>query len=149
MTVKGYKWRNNPAVIAKYVHDRDVPKGAEVTLKPNEICVVLENGKVVGSVSQHHMEVNPEIGMIGRLFGKQNPQRSFMFCFTGPHQIMVQVKGQSNLGSEINCLVSMKVEITRESAPRLLTFPAKGTLTIHASDIAKELRSIVGSNTFS
>ena len=36
MSNKGYKWRNNPAVIAKYVHDRDVPKGAEVTLKPNE-----------------------------------------------------------------------------------------------------------------
>ena len=142
-----FRWRENPAVIAQYMVANKVPEQAEVTLKPNEICVVLENGKVVGSVSQHHMEVNPEIGMIGRLFGKQNPQRSFMFCFTGPHQIMVQVKGQSNLGSEINCLVSMKVEITRESAPRLLTFPAKGTLTIHASDIAKELRSIVGSNT--
>ncbi|MBJ63944.1 MAG: hypothetical protein CMB55_03995 [Euryarchaeota archaeon] len=142
-----FRWRENPAVIAQYMVANKVPEQAEVTLKPNEICVVLENGKVVGSVSQHHMEVNPEIGMIGRLFGKQNPQRSFMFCFTGPHQIMVQVKGQSNLGSEINCLVSIKVEITRESAPRLLTFPAKGTLTIHASDIAKELRSIVGSNT--
>ena len=34
-----------------------VPIKAEVTLKPNEICVVLENGKVVGSVSQQHMEV--------------------------------------------------------------------------------------------
>ena len=142
-----FRWRENPAVIAQYMVANKVPEQAEVTLKPNEICVVLENGKVVGSVSQHHMEVNPEIGMIGRLFGKQNPQRSFMFCFTGPHQIMVQVKGQSNLGSEVNCLVSIKVEITRESAPRLLTFPAKGTLTIHASDIAKELRSIVGSNT--
>ena len=142
-----FRWRENPAVIAQYMVANKVPEQAEVTLKPNEICVVLENGKVVGSVSQHHMEVNPEIGMIGRLFGKQNPQRSFMFCFTGPHQIMVQVKGQSNLGSEINCLVSIKVEITRESAPRLLTFPAKGTLTIHASDIARELRSIVGSNT--
>lgn len=124
-----------------------VPLQAEVTLKPNEICVVLENGKVVGSVSQQHMEVNPQVGMIGKLFGKQNPQRSFMFCFTGPHQIMVQVKGQSNQGDEINCLVSMKVEITRESAPRLLTFPAKGVVSVHASDIAKELTSVVQSKT--
>ena len=126
-----------------------VPVKAEVTLKPNEICVVLEDGKVVGSVSQQHMEVNPQIGMIGRLFGRQNPQRSFMFCFTGPHEVMVQVKGQSNQGSEINCLVSMKVEITRESAPRLLTFPAKGVVTVHASDIAKELTSIVKASTLS
>ena len=69
----------NPAVIAQYMVASEVPIKAEVTLKPNEICVVLENGKVVGSVSQQHMEVNPQIGMIGRLFGRQNPQRSFMF----------------------------------------------------------------------
>ena len=144
-----FRWRENPAVIAQYMVASKVPVKAEVTLKPNEICVVLENGKVVGSVSQQHMEVNPQIGMIGRLFGRQNPQRSFMFCFTGPHEVMVQVKGQSNQGNEINCLVSMKVEITRESAPRLLTFPAKGVMTVHARDIAKELASIVNSSTLS
>ena len=142
-----FRWRENPAVIAQYMVASKVPIQAEVTLKPNEICVVLENGKVVGSVSQQHMEVNPQVGMIGRLFGRQNPQRSFMFCFTGPHEVMVQVKGQSNHGDEINCLVSMKVEITRESAPRLLTFPAKGVVTVHASEIAKELTSIVNANT--
>ena len=144
-----FRWRENPAVIAQYMVASEVPIKAEVTLKPNEICVVLEDGKVVGSVSQQHMEVNPQIGMIGRLFGRQNPQRSFMFCFTGPHEIMVQVKGQSNQGGEINCLVSVKVEITRESAPRLLTFPAKGVMTVHARDIAKELTSIVNSSTLS
>ena len=142
-----FRWRENPTVIAQYMLASKVPLQAEVTLKPNEICVVLENGKVVGSVSQQHMEVNPQVGMIGKLFGKQNPQRSFMFCFTGPHQIMVQVKGQSNQGDEINCLVSMKVEITRESAPRLLTFPAKGVVSVHTSDIAKELTSVVQSKT--
>ena len=144
-----FRWRENPTVIAQYMLASKVPIQAEVTLKPNEICVVLENGKVVGSVSQQHMEVNPQVGMIGKLFGKQNPQRSFMFCFTGPHQIMVQVRGHSNQGDEINCLVSMKVEITRESAPRLLTFPAKGVVSVHASDIAKELTSIVQSKTIS
>ena len=144
-----FRWRENPTVIARYMLASKVPIQAEVTLKPNEICVVLENGKVVGSVSQQHMEVNPQVGMIGKLFGKQNPQRSFMFCFTGPHQIMVQVRGHSNQGDEINCLVSMKVEITRESAPRLLTFPAKGVVSVHASDIAKELTSIVQSKTIS
>ena len=142
-----FRWRENPAVIAQYMVASKVPMQAEVTLKPNEICVVLENGKVVGSVSQQHMEVNPQVGMISKLFGRQNPQRSFMFCFTGPHQVLVQVKGQSNNGDEINCLVSLKVEITRESAPRLLTFPAKGIISVHASDIAKGLTSIVQSNT--
>ena len=46
-----FRWRTNPTVIARYMNDGDVPRESEVTLKPNEVCVVLENGKIVGSVS--------------------------------------------------------------------------------------------------
>ena len=73
MSDKSYKWRNNPAVIAKYVHDRDVPKGAEVTLKPNEACVVVEDGRISGIATQKHMEVNPEAGVLSKIFGRGNP----------------------------------------------------------------------------
>ena len=107
-----FRWRDNPAVLATYMLDKAVPAKAEVILKPNEICVVLENGKVVGSVSQQHLEVNPQVGLIGKLFGKKNPHRSFMFCFSGPHEVMIQVKGQSSEGEEINCMVVLKLEIT-------------------------------------
>jgi hypothetical protein len=140
-----FRWRNNPAVLATYMLDKAVPAKAEVILKPNEICVVLENGKVVGSVSQQHLEVNPQVGLIGKLFGKKNPNRAFMFCFSGPHEVMIQVKGQSSEGEEINCMVVLKLEISRESAPRLLNFPARGINTIHTSDLASEFSSAVQS----
>jgi hypothetical protein len=123
-------------VIAQYLNDVDVPRQAEVTLKPNEVCVVLEDGKIVGSVSQTHMEVNPKVGLFAKLFGRSNPVRSFLFAFTGPHPIMIQVQGVAKNGDEINCLVTVKLEITRESAPRLITFPAKGTMGVQASDVA-------------
>ena len=84
-----FRWRENPTVVAQYLPGKKIPEQAEVTLKPNEICVVLENGKVVGSVSQQHMEVSPEMGLFGRMLGKRNPHRAFMFCFTGPHLVMV------------------------------------------------------------
>ena len=45
-----FRWRENPTVVAQYLLGKNIPEQAEVTLKPNEICVVLENGKVVGSV---------------------------------------------------------------------------------------------------
>lgn len=131
-----FRWRTNPTVIAHYMNDADVPREAEVTLKPNELCVVLENGKIVGSVSQTHMEVNPQVGLFGKLFGKTNPIRSFMFAFTGPHAVLVQVRGTAANGDEINCLLTLRLEVTRESAPRLITFPAKGTMTVQAKDIA-------------
>jgi hypothetical protein len=138
-----FRWRTNPTVIAHYMNDADVPREAEVTLKPNELCVVLENGKIVGSVSQTHMEVNPQVGLFGKLFGKKNPIRSFMFAFTGPHAVLVQVRGTAANGDEINCLLTLRLEVTRESAPRLITFPAKGTMTVQAKDIADLLSPAV------
>ena len=134
-----FRWRTNPTVIAHYMNDADVPRQAEVTLKPNEVCVVLENGKIVGSVSQTHTEVSPQVGLFGKLFGKSNPVRSFMFAFTGPHAVLVQVRGTAANGDEINCLITLKLEVTRETAPRLITFPAKGTMTVQASHIAEVL----------
>ena len=110
-----FRWRTNPTVIAHYMNDADVPRQAEVTLKPNEVCVVLENGKIVGSVSQTHMEVSPQVGLFGTLFGKSNPVRSFIFAFTGPHAVLVQVRGVADNGDEINCLITLKLEITRET----------------------------------
>src|SRR6056300_1726463 len=125
-----FRWRTNPTVIAHYMNDADVPQQAEVTLKPNEVCVVLENGKIVGSVSQTHMEVNPQIGLFSKLFLKKNPIRSFMFAFTGPHAVLVQVRGTAANGDEINCLITLKLELTRETAPRLITFPATSAAAV-------------------
>ena len=140
-----FRWRTNPTVIAHYMNDADVPRQAEVTLKPNEVCVVLEGGKIVGSVSQTHMEVSPQVGLFGTLFGKTNPVRSFIFAFTGPHAVLVQVRGMADNGDEINCLITLKLEITRETAPRLISFPAKGTMTVQAGDIADLLSGAVNS----
>ena len=140
-----FRWRTNPTVIAHYMNDADVPRQAEVTLKPNEVCVVLENGKIVGSVSQTHMEVSPQVGLFGTLFGKSNPVRSFIFAFTGPHAVLVQVRGVADNGDEINCLITLKVEITRETAPRLISFPAKGTMTVQAGNIAALVSPAVSS----
>ena len=140
-----FRWRTNPTVIAHYMNDADVPRQAEVTLKPNEVCVVLENGKIVGSVSQTHMEVSPQVGLFGTLFGKSNPVRSFIFAFTGPHAVLVQVRGVAGNGDEINCLITLKLEITRETAPRLISFPAKGTMTVQAGNIATLVSPAVSS----
>ncbi len=132
-----FRWRTNPTVIAQYLNDDDIPRQAEVTLKPNEVCVVLEDGKIVGSVSQTHMEVNPKVGLFAKLFGRSNPVRSFLFAYTGPHPVMIQIQGVAENGDEINCLVTLKLEITRESAPRLITFPAKGNMAVQATDVAE------------
>ena len=69
MSKNAFRWRNSPAIIARYMHDREVADGAEVTLKPNEACVVIEDGKIAGVASQRHMEVNPEAGLLSKMFG--------------------------------------------------------------------------------
>ena len=92
-----FRWRTNPTVVAQYMNDADVPRQA-VTLKPNEVCVVLENGKIVGSVSQQHLEVNPQIGLFSKLFGKTNPSSLIYVRIYWPHSILVQVRGISDNG---------------------------------------------------
>tara|TARA_Y100000589_G_scaffold92450_1_gene87347 strand:- start:7690 stop:8913 length:1224 start_codon:yes stop_codon:yes gene_type:complete len=143
MSDKSYKWRNNPAVIAKYVHDRDVPKGAEVTLKPNEACVVVEDGRISGIATQKHMEVNPEAGLLSKMFGRGNPKRTFLFVFLGPHELILRIEGMTSDGRSASGFMVMRVSISRESASRLLQLPAKGNMEITAASLVEILESEV------
>ena len=64
-----FRWRDNAGIIAQYILDSKIPRAAEVTLKPNEVCVILEDGRVVGSVSQQHMELIHK-WVFEKLFGR-------------------------------------------------------------------------------
>ncbi|MEC7098637.1 MAG: hypothetical protein VXW74_04235, partial [Candidatus Thermoplasmatota archaeon] len=97
-----------------------VPAGMEVTLKPNEACVVVEDGRVAGVATQQHMEVNPNVGLLPRLFGRSHPNRSFLFAFLGPHDLLLPVEVTTSDGQVLNGMCSMRVAFTRESVPRLL-----------------------------
>ncbi|MEC7089121.1 MAG: hypothetical protein VXW82_01425, partial [Candidatus Thermoplasmatota archaeon] len=59
--------------------------------------------------------------------------------------VLVQVRGVADNGDEINCLITLKLEITRETAPRLISFPAKGTMTVQAGNIAALVSPAVSS----
>ena len=71
-----FRWRTNPGVIAQYFLDRNVKHGEKVVLKPNEACVVVENGSVIGISTQTKMEVNPKAGLLSKIFGKGQPNRA-------------------------------------------------------------------------
>ena len=111
---KTFVWRNQPHLIASYHLDKSVHKKAEVTLEPHEICIVLENGRIVGAATQTKMEVNPKVGSLKRIFGKRNPRRAFLFAHTGPHDVLMSVKGRTQDGHVINSLVVIRVELERE-----------------------------------
>ena len=64
-----FRWRFNPNVIAQYVLDRHVPVGATTVLKPNEACLVMRTG-ASSAPPQTDLVVNPEVGALGRIFGK-------------------------------------------------------------------------------
>ena len=138
-----FRWRTNPATIGQYWLAKDVPKGAEVTLKPNEACVVLEDGRVIGVATQSRMEVNPQIGLLKKAFGGKQPNRSFLFVLLGPHDLLLKVKGRTADGEEAQGVIGMRVTIEREDAPRLLRLPAKGESTIHMGHLVRLLEAEV------
>ena len=82
---------------------------------------------IVGSVSQQHLEVNPQIGLFSR---PEKPIQFAHLCCIYSTAILVQVRGISIMGMKSTRLVTLKVEITRETATRLITFPAKGTMMV-------------------
>jgi len=138
-----FRWRNSPAIIARYMHDREVTDGAEVTLKPNEACVVIEDGKIAGVASQRHMEVNPEAGILSKMFGRGNPKRSFLFAFLGPHELIIKVSAITKDGRTANGFVVLRAIFSRETVPRLLQIPAKGTMTITIGDLVSRIEAEV------
>lgn len=134
-----FRWRTNPNIIAQYIMDRNVPDGSRVTLKPNEACVILEQGRVIGVATQTEMEVNPKVGTLSRMFGKKNPARSFLFAFLGPHEMLLKLEGRTSDGQNVKGIAFLRVSIEREAAPRLLQLPAKGKTTVTIGDLSARL----------
>lgn len=139
MVENSFRWRNSPAVIARYIHDRDVPDGSMVTLKPNEACVVVEDGKIAGVATQQHMEVNPKAGILSRMFGRGNPKRTFLFVFLGPHDLLLRINTQTSDGQPAVGMLNLRLSITREQAPKLLQLPAKGDMEITSGTLVEAL----------
>ncbi len=146
MTEKSFRWRNSPAVIARYIHDRDVPDGSMVTLKPNEACVVVEDGKIAGVATQQHMEVNPKAGILSRMFGRGNPKRTFLFVFLGPHDLLLRINTQTSDGQPAVGMLNLRLSITREQAPKLLQLPAKGEMEITTGSLVDTLEKEIQAN---
>ena len=146
MTEKSFRWRNSPAVIARYIHDRDVPDGSMVTLKPNEACVVVEDGKIAGVATQQHMEVNPKAGILSRMFGRGNPKRTFLFVFLGPHDLLLRINTQTSDGQPAVGMLNLRFSITREQAPKLLQLPAKGEMEITTGSLVDALEKEIQAN---
>ncbi|HJM19075.1 MAG TPA: hypothetical protein QF802_01290 [Candidatus Thalassarchaeaceae archaeon] len=146
MTEKSFRWRNSPAVIARYIHDRDVPDGSMVTLKPNEACVVVEDGKIAGVATQQHMEVNPKAGILSRMFGRGNPKRTFLFVFLGPHDLLLRINTQTSDGQPAVGMLNLRLSITREQAPKLLQLPAKGEMEITTGSLVDALEKEIQAN---
>jgi len=142
MSEKGkFRWRGNPGIIAQYFLDRKVKHGETVVLKPNEACVVVENGRIVGISTQTKMEVNPKVGMLSRIFGSGQPSRAFLFVMLGPHNLLLRVGGKTSDGHELKGMVSIKVEFSIEELGKLLQFPAKGEVVIGVDHITRAIES--------
>lgn len=136
---KRFRWRTDPAVVAQYHLGHQLPSGDEVTLKPDEACVVLEDGRIVGVVTQQTMGLDPKAGALARFLGKKDRQRSYLFVHLGPHDLLCRVGGRTADGHDATGLATIRVDIIPEEAARLLQIPAKGETTITLGTLAGRL----------
>ena len=138
MTRETYRWRQEPDIIARFVHDKELPKNTPIVLRPNEVCVVLENGRVSGIVTQQVMRANPTTSMLRRVFGGKR-QRSYLFAFLGPYTFTMPFTSKSSDHQTMKGEASLRVHASRENIARLIQLPAKGIMEIRTSDISNLL----------
>lgn len=141
------RWRNNPAIVAQYYNGDKLPSNIDVHLKPNEACVVIENGAIVSVTKSSRLTVNPDMSMLSKLLSKKEPFRSFLFAHTGPHEVLIQLQGTWSDGSKAVGMAGLKVNLNPDNMGRLLALPAKGKTSITLGDIA-DLVSLEISNKF-
>ncbi len=125
-------------MIARFVHDKELPKNTPIVLRPNEVCVVLENGRISGIVTQQVMRANPTTSMLRRVFGGKR-QRSYLFAFLGPYTFTMPFSSKSSDHQTLRGEVSLRVHAARENIARLIQLPAKGIMEIRTSDISNLL----------
>ena len=138
MTRETYRWREEPDIIARFVHDKELPKNTPIVLRPNEVCVVLENGRISGIVTQQVMRANPTTSMLRRVFGGKR-QRSYLFAFLGPYTFTMPFTSKSSDHQTLRGEASLRVHASRENIARLIQLPAKGIMEIRTSDISNLL----------
>ena len=143
MNADRFRWRDNPAVIAQFFNGEDIPQGVDVHLRPNEACAVVEEGEVVGVATATRMTLNPKLGTLARLMGKQEKFRTFMFAHTGPHEVLVQLKGTWKDGSQALGMAGLKIQFNQDDLAKLLKLPADGKMTITLGDLAQQIQQEV------
>ena len=139
MNEERLQWRTNPAIIAQYFTGEDLPNDIDIHLKPNEACVVIEDGKITGVATAQRLTVNPKLGTLSRLLSKKDPFRSFLFVHTGPHEVLVKLDGRWNDGTEGKGAAGLKIRFNNDDLGRLLSFAADGKTSITLGDIATSM----------
>ena len=134
MTRNTYRWRTNPDQIARFVHDNDLPRNTPILLRPNEVCVVLENGRIAGIVTQQVMRANPTTSMLRRMFGGKR-HRSYLFAFLGPYTVNLPFVSKSNDHQTLRGNATVRLSATREQIARIIQLPANGMMEIRVQDL--------------
>ena len=129
-----YRWRTDPDQIARFVHDNDLPRNTPILLRPNEVCVVLENGRIAGIVTQQVMRANPTTSMLRRMFGGKR-HRSYLFAFLGPYTVNLPFVSKSNDHQPLRGNATVRLSATREQIARIIQLPANGIMEICVQDL--------------
>ena len=129
-----YRWRTDPDQIARFVHDKDLPRNTPILLRPNELCVVIENGRIAGIVTQQVMRANPTTSMLRRMFGGKR-HRSYLFAFLGPYTVNLPFVSKSNDHQTLRGNATVRLSATREQIARIIQLPANGMMEICVQDL--------------
>lgn len=143
--VKNLKWRNNPNVVARLIDGKDITTliSRRVTLKPNEACAFIIDGRIGDIISG---DVVGNIGggivrKIGDFMGLTATDRRMLFAITGPLNLLIPYHANLANGEVTSGTISLKVQIQQDDIPKLLNIFTNSIPLLDRATLALYLRA--------
>ena len=86
--MSNYKWRDSPDTISRLINANDIQTFAnqQVMLKPNEVCVLIVDGKIGDILTETHLKsmAGGFSRWLGDKVGLTASDRRLLFAMSGP-----------------------------------------------------------------
>lgn len=145
--MSNYRWRDSPDTISRLVNANDIQTFAnqQVMLKPNEVCVLIIDGKIGDILTETHLKsmAGGFSRWLGDKVGLTASDRRLLFAMSGPMDYWVPFEGQLSNGEAAKGFANLRLKMNTEDVPKLLNYFANNAPVLDRNGLINIIRNEV------